>query len=84
MPTDPETKEPTMNAKIILYELAYQTSKYAERAAMAIAWAMPKWLVKWCAVRVWANATTGEHSAQDATELTFGTALQRWDTPNAD
>ncbi len=67
-----------MKIQIAMAELRYQGDKQRQRAAIAVAWAMPSWLVKWCAVRVFAHATTGEHSSQEATTLTFGTAMQRW------
>lgn len=71
-------KDINMKIRVAMEELRYQWNKQCERAAMAIAWAMPKWLVKWCAVRVFAHATTGEYSSQVVPELTFSTALQRW------
>ena len=53
-----------------------------ERAAIAIAWAMPRWLVKWCVVRVFAHATTGRWSHQEAPALDYATAMRRWDELN--
>ena len=46
---------------------------------MSIAWHMPKWLVKWCAVRLGANAIQGKYSSQIIPELTFMNALKRWE-----
>jgi len=50
-----------------------------KKIQMTIAWAMPKWLVKWCAVRLIANATTGKYSDQIVPELTAVDALERWE-----
>lgn len=47
--------------------------------ALWIAHRMPRWLVRWCAVRLGAHATTGSWSDQVVPELTFLDALKRWD-----
>lgn len=49
-----------------------------EKLQMWIAWHCPSWLVKWCAVRMFAHATTGEYSNQVVPDLTATEALQRW------
>lgn len=49
-----------------------------ERLQIAIAWKMPHWLVKWCAIRLMANATTGQYGETDASKLTVMSALKRW------
>lgn len=49
-----------------------------EKLMMQIVWWVPRWLVKWCAVRVFSHATTGKWSTQNALELDFPTALKRW------
>lgn len=67
-----------MKIRVAMAELRYQWDKQRDRAAIAIAWVMPKWLVKWCAIRVFAHATTGEYSNQVVPELRFDTALDRW------
>ncbi len=41
-------------------------------------WYLPHELVKWCAIRVGVYATTGEYSNQIVPELSFNTALKRW------
>ena len=46
---------------------------------MSIAWKMPRWLVYWCAVRLGAKATTGEHGRIVVADLTFMDALDRWE-----
>ena len=52
---------------------------FKEKFMMTVAWAMPKWLAYYCAVRVGANATTGKHSKQIVPELYFMDALKRWE-----
>jgi hypothetical protein len=49
-----------------------------EKLWIWMAWRMPKELVRWCGVRIGANATTGEHSRQDVPELSFLDAMRRW------
>lgn len=50
-----------------------------EKIKMAIAWAMPNWLVYWCSVRLMANATTGKYTSQVVPELKAIDALKRWE-----
>lgn len=49
-----------------------------EKICLWLAYKLPRRLVMWCAVRVGANATTGEYSNQIVPELRFMDALQRW------
>ncbi len=50
-----------------------------EKIITIIAFRMiPKSLAYWCAIRVWAAATTGEHGSEDATTITCHKALVRW------
>jgi hypothetical protein len=46
-----------------------------------IAWAMPRELVYWCAVRLAVHATTGEWSGQEVPSLKLMDALDRWKKP---
>jgi hypothetical protein len=48
-----------------------------------VAWRLPKGLVKWCAIRVTAAATTGEYSDTVVPELTAMDALKRWEADDA-
>jgi hypothetical protein len=50
-----------------------------EKLQMWVAWRMPKWLVKWCAVRLMAHATQGAYSNQVVPELGAIDALKRWE-----
>lgn len=49
-----------------------------EKAALAIAWHMPRWLVYRCAVRLGAHATVPPYGDQVVPDLTFMDALDRW------
>ena len=51
-----------------------------EKLQMWAAWKLPKWLVKWAAVRMFAHAATGEYSEQEVPALYAMDALRRWDT----
>jgi len=59
-------------------ELKYWASRKAEKWMLWIVWKLPKRLVMWCAIRVMANATTGQYSNQVVPELTAMDALDRW------
>lgn len=60
-------------------ELRYEATKLAERVVIKIAWKLPRKLVMWCAIRVMANATTGQYVNQVVPELTAMDALKRWE-----
>lgn len=63
-----------------LTELLYwRIRRPLERLRLALVWMLPRWLVYWCAVRLMAHATTGQHSNQVVPDLTAMDALQRWE-----
>lgn len=57
-------------------------SEKIDRLLMNLAWKMPKRLVCWCAVRVWANASSGKWSDEEASDIRFVEALNRWAIDN--
>jgi hypothetical protein len=59
-------------------ELKYWTKRRMGIWGRKIVWKLPKRLVLWCAIRVIANATTGQYSNQIVPELTAMDALDRW------
>lgn len=50
-----------------------------DKLTMKLAWALPKRLVMWCAVRLIAHGTTGKYSRQVVPDLTAMEALKRWE-----
>ena len=71
--------------KLNSWEFGYEAGKRLGNAGRWIVWKLPRRLVYWCAIRVFANATTGKHANQIVPELTALEALQQWDNkkPNA-
>jgi hypothetical protein len=63
----------------LLVRLRWAREHWQERAALAIAWRLPRWLVYWCAIRVGAKATTGQYGTTEAPKLLFMDALKRWE-----
>jgi len=59
-------------------ELKYRIKRKTEKWMLWVVWRLPKRLVMWCAIRVMANATTGQYSNQVVPELTAMDALTRW------
>ena len=57
----------------------WNISRPAEKALLWFVYKLPKKLVYWSAIRVGANATTGNYSNQVVPELNFMEALKRWD-----
>lgn len=53
----------------------------ADNLQLWVARRMPRWLVKWCTIRLGAHATQGRWSNQEVPALKFMDALERWDQP---
>lgn len=51
----------------------------AEKALVAVAWALPRHLCYWAAIRVIAHGTQGPWSSQEVPSLTAIEALRRWE-----
>lgn len=65
------------------HNLRYEAWRRVERAQIKCAWMLPRWLVKWAAIRMMANATTGKYATQVVPDLTAMDALKRWDEQSA-
>ncbi len=61
------------------YNFKYELGKKKEALMIKIAWAMPRWLVCWCSIRLISKATVGEYGHQVVPELTAMDALKRWE-----
>lgn len=59
--------------------IKYEIEKRIERFWIWLSWMMPRTLVKWCAIRLMANATVGEYSDQVVPDLYALEALKRWE-----
>lgn len=49
-----------------------------EKAVIKVAWLLPRSLVKWCAIRIHAHATTGQWGNTQPYQLDIMTAMKRW------
>jgi hypothetical protein len=63
--------------QIVLFRLWRR--RQSERAAMVVAWRLPRWLVYWASIRLMAHATTGQYSDTEAPALLAMDALKRWE-----
>jgi len=54
-----------------------------DRMQLWFACRLPRWLVRWAAVRLIAHATTGQFSSTVVPDLTAMDALKRWDSVNS-
>lgn len=50
-----------------------------EKIIIKIAWAMPRIIVYWCAIRLMTHATGGKYSKTVVPDLTVVEALKRWE-----
>lgn len=58
--------------------LVWRMRFYREAILAWIADRLPKRLVYQAGIRLWAHGTTSRWSAQEVSELTLATALERW------
>ncbi len=49
-----------------------------DKLLMKLVWALPRSIVYWASIRLFANATQGDYSDQVVPELTAIDALERW------
>lgn len=68
-----------MLASRVIYAQTERVGRARERAAMWLAWRMPRWLAYWCFVRIAAHGTTGEWSGSVPDQLSVMEAMRRWD-----
>ena len=68
-----------MKVREMIFDWRYLNGGPRERLIRKIAWALPRELVKWCAVRLMVHATVGEYSNQSVPDLTTMDALKRWE-----
>jgi len=54
-------------------------NKYQDKAAMFVAWMLPRRVVLWAYVRVMAHATSGPYGTENVDSITYSTAYRRWE-----
>jgi hypothetical protein len=62
--------------------LKWQYGLFKQRCAFAVAWALPRWLVRFAAIRLIAHGTTGVWGNTNVTDVRAMTVLKRWDENN--
>ena len=55
-------------------------NKVREKFVLWLAWKLPRYLVLWCAIRLFAYATQGEYGSTIVPELSAMDALKRWES----
>lgn len=69
-------RSPIMKGRCI--DWRYELGRARTRAAMKIAWRLPRWLVYWASIRLISHATTGRYGTTVVPDLTAVDALSRW------
>jgi hypothetical protein len=60
--------------------LRVRRARMIERFWFWLAWAIPKKLVYFSGIRLWAHATQGEYSHVEAPAVTMDESIKRWET----
>lgn len=68
-----------MKLQYVWSDRRYLLNRKREALIRWVAWRLPRELVKWCYIRVGANATTGKYADTIVPALPMMDALQRWD-----
>jgi len=68
-------------ARLRLLMMRWSWRTWRDRLAMQIAWWLPRWLVYFAVIRVWAHATTKLPAWQQdhPSSITWDEALKRWE-----
>jgi hypothetical protein len=57
----------------------YEMAKWRETLVCWIVWHLPRSLVYWATIRLFAHATTGRWGSETPDSVTIWTALKRWE-----
>ena len=68
-----------MKMRVSKVDVRIAVRELSEKFWIAIAWRLPKSLVKWCGLRIGAHATGSEHGTTLVADLTFMDAMKRWE-----
>ena len=63
----------------MLYDFRYEWNKRKEKFKLWFVWNLPKWVVYWCVIRVWAYVTCDEYSDRSPDEVSLSEALKSWE-----
>ncbi len=62
-------------------DILYEFKKLREKLVMWFVWKLPRRLVYWATIRLWAHATTCPEGCNETPDETnFFDALRRWET----
>lgn len=64
--------------------MGYRLDKTRDRLIQELVWRLPRRIVYWCAIRVGAEATTGQYGNTVVPELKYMDALKRWELEGKD
>lgn len=64
------------------HSIRYVLYNGRENAWNWLAWHLPRQLIYFAVIRLWAHGTTGKYGMTTPDELTWGEALKRWSKPN--
>lgn len=62
----------------VLNGLVSDRRKRLDKLGGTIAWHMPHWLVSWCGIRLWANATMGPYGNTHPDTVSMTRAIDLW------
>jgi len=60
-------------------ELALLRAQIPDKAAMYVAWALPRRVALWAFIRVMAHASQGPYGHENVNDITYRQAYDRWE-----
>lgn len=68
------------NSSMFAYRMGLY--KIPEKVGVFVAWHLPRFIVYWCAIRLFAHGTAGRWGNTDPGKMDCMEALKRWEQPN--
>lgn len=65
--------------KIHVFAIKHGFYVKIEKLQTAIVWRLPRWVIKWATVRLFANATTGNLQYVPVDQVTYSEAMNKWE-----
>jgi len=60
------------------FEVRMKLHQWCEKAFMWFIWKLPRGIIYFAVIRMWAHGTTGQYGNTHPEELTWNEALKRW------
>ncbi len=64
--------------QVKIWTIKYWIRRTSHKVFLWFVWKLPRTVIYWAFIRVWAHGTSGEYGATSPDDLTWHEALKRW------